>query len=72
MTHADLIFALESSLEANGLESVLRTLADTVAEKADTFFGDMGYGLDLESGNDWDRAANMIRDVAESLPDSAR
>ena len=72
MSHADLIFALESSMEANGLESVLQTLADTVAEKADMLSGDMGYGLDPESGDDWGQAADMIRNIVESLPDSTR
>ena len=72
MTHADLIFALESAIEANGLESVLRTLADTVSEKADVLSGDMGYGIDPENGEAWATAADMIRDITESLPDSTR
>jgi len=72
MSHADLVFALESSIEANGLESVVQILADTVAEKADMLSGNMGYGLDPESGDDWGRAADMIRNIVESLPDSTR
>ena len=77
MSHADLIFALESAIEANGLESVLRILADTVSEKADILSGDMGYGFDSfgsdpDNGEAWSRAADMIRNVTESLPDSVR
>lgn len=72
MVHADLIFALESAIEANGLESVLRTLADTMMERSDMLSGDMGYGLDLITGEAWACAAGMIRDVAETLPDSTR
>lgn len=77
MSHADLIFALESAMEVNGLESVLRILADTVSEKADILSGDMGFGYDSlgadpENGESWSRAADMIRNVAESLPDSVR
>ena len=77
MSHADLIFALESALEANGLESVLRILADTVSEKADILSGDIGYGFDSfgsdpANGEDWSRAADMIRDVSEMIPDSTR
>lgn len=72
MGHADLIFAIESAMEVNGLESVLQILADTVSEKADILSGDMGYGIDPVTGEDWSRAAGMIRDVAESLPDSTR
>lgn len=72
MTQQDLIFAIESAMDANGLESVLHLLADTVAEKANQVFGDMGYGLDPESNNEWDRAADMIRNVADSLPGSTR
>ena len=79
MNHADLIFAIESAMNTNGLESVLRLLADTVSERADIMSGDMGfglyanhYGMNPESGEDWNRAADLIRDVAESLPDSTR
>ncbi len=72
MTHADLIFAIESAIETSGLESVLRLLADTVSEKADMLSGNMGYGIDPDHGDDWGRAAGMIRDVAESIPDSTR
>lgn len=77
MSHADLIFALESALEANGLESVLRTLADTVSEKADILSGDMGYGLapwglNPDNGEDWARAAELIRNLSEAIPDSTR
>ena len=77
MNHADLIFALESVMDASGLETVLRILADTVSEKADILRGDVGYGLDPwgldpKNGEDWAKAAEMIRDLAETLPDSTR
>ncbi len=72
MTHADLIFAIESAMDASGLESVLRLLADTVAERADMLSGNMGFGIDPDNGDAWGRAADMIRNVAESLPDSTR
>ena len=72
MTQQDLIFAIESAMNENGLESVLHLLADTVAERANQVFEDMGYGLDPESDTEWDRAAAMIRNVADSLPDSTR
>lgn len=77
MIHSDLIFALESAIEVNGLESVLRILADTVSEKADILSGDMGFGFnsfgsDPANGEDWSRAAEMIRDVSEVIPDSTR
>lgn len=72
MIQNDLIFAIESAIEVNGLESVLRLLADTVAEKADMLSGNMGFGIDPDSGDDWTRAADMIRDVSETIPDSTR
>lgn len=72
MIHNDLIFAIESAIESIGLESVLRLIADTVAEKADSVSGNMGFGIDSDSGDDWSRAADMIRAVSEAIPDSTR
>jgi len=72
MTQQDLIFAIENAIEANGLESVIHLLADTVAERATQSYGDMGYGPDPGTDNDWDRAAGLIRNVVDYLPDSTR
>lgn len=62
----DIDLDLESAVDSCGLESVILRLADIARHKAESF---AGRARDSES---WNKAAGVMRHMADAIPESVR